>query len=140
MLLARVNLLNSLLVKPVPFLLFDILSTSIVMASHIKEWSDKDPVLSRVHHFVLSGWSNGVSSDPQLKPFYNCREELSVVDGVILWGARVVIPAAGREIILEQLHDTHPGISCMKALARNYVWWPDLDSDIPVSHLPGRPS
>ena len=131
--LSRLPLSDSESFVPVPgdvHLLFDILSTSIVTASQIKEWSDKDPVLSRVHRFVLSGWSNGVSNDPQLKPFYNHREELSVVNGVVLWGARVVIPAAGREIILEQLHDTHPGISRMKALARNYVWWPDLDSDI----------
>ena len=131
--LSRLPLSDSESFVPVPgdvHLLFDILSTSIVTASQIKEWSDKDPVLSRVRRFVLSGWSNGVSNDPQLKPFFNRREELSVVDGVVLWGARVVIPAAGREIILEQLHDTHPGISRMKALARNYVWWPDLDSDI----------
>ena len=36
----------------------------------------------------------------------------------------------GRDIIIEQLHDTHPGISRMKSLARCYVWWPQSDSMI----------
>ena len=33
----------------------------------------------------------------------------------------------GRDIVLEQLNDTHLGISKMTALARSYVWWPCLE-------------
>ena len=37
---------------------------------------------------------------------------------------------AGRSRILQELHEGHPGASCMKALARSFVWWPWMDKEI----------
>ena len=105
------------------------LSDHLATASQIKTWTEKDPVLSRVHHFILHGWPNTVTESAIL-PYSNRRDELSVVDGCILIGCRVVIPPPGRELVLGQLHDTHPGITRMKSLARSYVWWPTLDRKI----------
>lgn len=110
-------------------LLINHLSTSIVTADQIRKWTDSDPVLARVRRFVLSGWTVQ-DPEPDLKPYYNRRNELSTLDGCLLWGSRVIIPNKGQDIVLSQLHECHPGISRMKALAHNYVWWPNLDADI----------
>jgi len=86
-----------------------------------------DPVLARVYKSVVKGWSVRVSGD---KPYYERRNELTVHLGCILWGMRVVIPKKLQERVMEELHDGHLGIVKMKALARSYVWWPNISGQL----------
>ena len=92
-------------------------------------WTARDPVLSQVLQFVLQGWPSEVE-EQALKPYFIRREQLSVHSGCLLWGARVIVPPQGREEVLNILHDTHLGIVKMKSLARSYVWWPKMDTNL----------
>ena len=100
------------------------LDDSPITAKHIQEKTSKDPLLSTVEQFVLQGWPDSISAQPALRPFFECKLELSVYQGCTLWGSRVVIPEDYREHVLYQLHEGHPGVARMKSLARMYVWWP----------------
>ena len=64
----------------------------------------------------MNGWPKEVAS--MFKAYSQRRLELSVRDGCVLWGARVVVPKKGRATLLKHLHYTNPGISRMKGLAR----------------------
>ena len=69
-------------------------------------------------------------NDATLHSFYVKREELSVVNGCIVWGPRVVIPEKLRGEILNILHVGHLGVEKIKRVTRHYVWWPNIDKDI----------
>ena len=45
-----------------------------------------------------------------LEPFRRRKHELSMLDGCVLWGNRVIEPLAGRKEVLSLLHEGHPGI------------------------------
>ncbi|MCG8113098.1 MAG: RNase H-like domain-containing protein [Candidatus Thiodiazotropha taylori] len=100
-----------------------------VSANDVKRETRRDPILSKVLDFTLKGWTYK-PQDERLKPFYMRRSEISVQQGCLMWGIRVIVPIKLRNKLLEELHNGHIGIVKMKELSRSYFWWPKLDSDI----------
>ncbi len=109
-------------------LLLESLEASPVSAAQIKTWVDRDPVLSRVRDNVRQGWRR--TDEVEMLPYQRRKDELSVQDGCLLWGSRVIIPRPGRARLMDQLHEGHPGVSRMKGLARGFVWWPNMDAEL----------
>ena len=64
-----------------------------------------------------------------LQPYCSYRDELAVIDGVILKGRCIIIPNSLREQVLNQLHTNHMGIEKTKLLARGCVYWPSINVD-----------
>lgn len=109
-------------------LFFAEVSDTALTSTRVKVETGRDLLLSQVLTFISSGWPQNVPED--LKPYHLHKDELSVVQGCLLWGRRVVIPFSLRSRVLQELHETHMGIVRTKALARSFVWWPNIDKAI----------
>jgi transposase InsO family protein len=110
-------------------LVMDQMDEGPVTARQIRVWTRTDPDLSQALRFTETGqWPQ--EPPLNLRPFCSRADELSVQDGCLMWGNRVVVPKEGRKPLLRCLHQGHQGASKMKALARSIFWWPKLDADI----------
>ena len=108
--------------------LVQFLDATPVTAKLIAKETIKDPILKKVFNYLTTNWPTKVESE--LKPYSTRNTELSVQDGCVLWGSRVVIPPCYRQTLLKELHENHVGSTRMKQLARSYFWYPGLDADL----------
>ena len=67
---------------------------------------------------------------PHVRKHWTIRESLTVEEGLVFFGKRVLVPAAARRNVLAKLHAAHQGIVRTKQRARHTVYWPGINNDI----------
>ena len=67
---------------------------------------------------IMRGWPRSYNDVPkEAQPYYSFRDELTVVNDIILRGQRFVIPESLQSYYTIQLHKGHPGIDATKRRA-----------------------
>jgi hypothetical protein len=93
--------------------------------------SSKDKILSAAMHHTVNGWPPSIGEvDPALREFFSVRRDLSVTDGLLCKGDRIVIPDNMRDDVLKRIHEGHFGIVKCRERAMSSVWWPGLSQAI----------
>jgi hypothetical protein len=84
----------------------------------VKEESNSDKDMVQLLSIIESGFTaSRAELPPLLREYYQFRDDLYCVDGVIMYKERIVIPPALRQDILGILHSAHQGTTSMIARA-----------------------
>ena len=81
--------------------------------------------------YVIEGWPvRRDQSSADVKPYWSYKEEISLINGILFKGERLIIPASMRKAVLKQLHQAHLGIEKTKWRARATIFWPQINQQI----------
>ena len=97
----------------------------------LRQHAEDDQEYQDLRKVIVDGFPNqrGLMTEP-LKKFWAIKDNLSVDDGLIIYGCRLFIPTSLRATMLQRLHEAHQGISRSQARARLTIYWPGIDWDI----------
>ena len=97
----------------------------------LQEATNADPELSALSEIVYQGWPDNQQMIPKLlRKYWSYRDELSIENGLIMKGQRIIIPKDQRPEILEKLHEAHQGIVKCQLRAKGCVFWHNINHDI----------
>ena len=90
-----------------------------------------DPSLKELKDMIKSGWPETKSHTPaSIQVYWNVRDELSEIEGVILKNDRILVPSFMRKELLQRTHQGHMGIEKSKWWATDVLYWPGMNSQI----------
>ena len=86
----------------------------------LKTETKRDTSLQELMRTVLDGWPEDKSVLPlSITPYFSFKDELTVQDGLIFKGDRVLVPQSLRREMMQAIHATHSGIEgCLKRSCR----------------------
>ena len=92
--------------------------------------TENDQVLQKLKKLISDGFPDSKSSMPaELIPYFQVRSELSIMEGLIFEGDKIVIPESLQKEMKERIHMGHVGIEHCKALAWQLMYWPNINAD-----------
>ena len=90
-----------------------------------------DRSLTNLIECINNGWPKNMYDVPlDIQPYWCFRDELALLDGLVMKGSRVVIPKSLIADTLSRLHDGHQGMTATLQRALRTVFWPKMQQDI----------
>lgn len=97
----------------------------------LKKATEDDSQMKLLMETVTEGWPAKRSDIPDvLKPYWDVRDYITTLEGLVFKGQQVVVPQAMRKQILGELHQSHLGIALTTQRAREYVYWPGMTAEL----------
>lgn len=112
-------------------LLQESLPISDTWLKKIQDETKCDSVLCTVKSYIEKGWPENCNQlNSNIKQYWTFRDELAILDGIILKSNLVVIPRSLKNYMMGKIHEGHVGLSTCKTRARSCVFWPEINKDL----------
>ena len=97
--------------------------------SKIRHETENDMVLIKLRETVLQGWPQIKQKfDLCLREYWDFRDELSLMDDLLLKGERPIVPNSMHKEMLDKIHNvSHLGVQKCRRRAREIVFWPGIN-------------
>ena len=79
----------------------------------------EDRCMQLLQKVILEGWIEDL--DPDVRSYFNFRNEITVQDGLIFGGNCIVVPTSQRPVLKEKLHSSYLGIEGCHRRAREWL-------------------
>ncbi|KAK3527067.1 hypothetical protein QTP86_008648 [Hemibagrus guttatus] len=94
---------------------------------------EKDPQFLKLKEAIQEGWPEERRKClMSVSEFWNHRDELSYLHGMIFKGDKIVIPTSLRPAMLSRIHASHLGIEKCKQMAHDIMFWPGMGKELEI--------
>ena len=97
----------------------------------IRKETARDETMQLLTSTIRTGWPETrkqVSST--IQDFWNYRDELTEIQGILLKQDKIIIPSNLRKTMLEKIHQSHLGMEKCKRRTRDIMFWPQMNEQI----------
>ena len=91
----------------------------------------KDESLQVLSQVIRAGWPTKTSMVPiSAQPFFKYRDEMTLQNGLIFKGTKIVVPESLQRCMLEETHKSHQGLQACLRRAREVFFWPRMSAQL----------
>ena len=99
--------------------------------TQIQAETARDPDMQQLIKYIIEGWPTRQQDViQQLQSYHTFKEEMSVIDGLVFKGERIIIPIALQDKALQAIHRSHMGIQKTLDRSKGCFYCSGISKDI----------
>ncbi|XP_048577062.1 uncharacterized protein K02A2.6-like [Nematostella vectensis] len=107
------------------------LPVSEATQASLRQATEQDTAMRELKSIIRQGWPEVKDDVPvSIRDYYSFRDELSLQNGLVFKGERLVIPNSSRVEMLAKIHASHIGIQGCLRRAREVLYWPGINKEV----------
>ncbi|CAC5408071.1 unnamed protein product [Mytilus coruscus] len=111
--------------------MIDELPISEERISELQEHTKNDLQMQELKEVIQEGWPiNKWNVPSSVSIYFDIRDELTLQNGLLFKGERVIIPKSLRTDMIKKIHSSHIGIEGCLRRARERLYWPGMNAEV----------